>query len=85
MEPLGTHAGLGFQLSYEYPGHEPLEYEQTQAFNALRLFTGKAMRHGIKSINWLSFVHDSLLTPLGGRQGLENQAARINHHLRRLA
>lgn len=90
MGPLSGYGGLGFQQSYDFINYEHLECEQALEFNGLDVGNpvGKrSLRHGIKSINWLTFVNDSLLAlaPLGGRRGLKEQAERINRHLRVLA
>ena len=41
----------------------------------------KELRQGIKSINWLTFLDDSMLVPLGGRSRLKEQTAKINRCL----
>jgi hypothetical protein len=88
LGPLHGYMGLGFQQCYEFHRYENLEYENAIKFNGLDVGNpiGKdELRQGIKSINWLTFVDDSLLDPLGGRAGLMKQAERINHYLKQRA
>ena len=84
LKPLNGYMGLGFQQCYESHRYEDLEYDNAIKFNGLDVgdpLGRDDLRQGIKSINWLTFVDDSLLALIGGRKGLTDQATFINHYL----
>ena len=84
MRPLNGYAGLGFQQCYESSEYEHLEIEHALDFIGLDVgapLNRKRQRHGIKSINWLTLLDDSMLAPLGGRSRLKEQTAKINRCL----
>jgi hypothetical protein len=84
LKPLNGYMGLGFQQCYESHRYEDLEYDNAIKFNGLDVgnpIGRDELRYGIKSVNWLTFVDDSLLALIGGRKGLTDQATFINHYL----
>jgi hypothetical protein len=84
LEPMSGYFGLGFQRCYEYDKYEHLEFEHALDFIGLDVGNPrgrKELRHGIKSINWLTFLDDSMLSALGGRSGLKERTAKINRCL----
>uniref|UniRef100_C5CNC4 DUF3396 domain-containing protein n=1 Tax=Variovorax paradoxus (strain S110) TaxID=543728 RepID=C5CNC4_VARPS len=84
LQPIHGLAGLGFQQCYEFNNYEALEFAHALDFSGLDVghpLARRELRHGLKSINWLTFLADSMLVPLGGRSGLKEQTAKINRCL----
>jgi hypothetical protein len=84
LQPIHGLAGLGFQQCYEFNNYEALEFAHAIDFSGLEVghpLARRELRHGIKSINWLTFLADSMLSALGGRSGLKERTAKINRCL----
>ncbi|MCR6480955.1 DUF3396 domain-containing protein [Variovorax sp. ZS18.2.2] len=85
LQPVNGYAGLGFQRSYEGDRYEHLEFEHAGDFKGLDVGSPLGLdevRDGIKSINWLTFLSNAMLPPLGGKAGLQARMAEVNRLLR---